>query len=164
MLKTFSVRLSGRLRESPVRIDDEFACDAGVEGFVAFRRLLKTNHLDIDDLGDRQPVPKYRLHELPIVFQYWRLAGVERMGFCPAETEAQAEVALFGCLLLRAGIVGYIETGNSDRAGCPGDFHQAVQYDRRRFDDLAVGSLRLRFEADAVDRAIDFGDAEDVVN
>jgi len=38
-----------------VRIDDGFVvCDADGEVFVAFRRLLKTDHLDIDDLGDRQ--------------------------------------------------------------------------------------------------------------
>jgi putative ABC transport system substrate-binding protein len=30
---------SGRLGQLPVRIDDEFVCDAGVEGFVAFWRL-----------------------------------------------------------------------------------------------------------------------------
>src|SRR5882757_10201510 len=108
MLETFSVRLSGRLRESPVRIDDEFACDAGVEGFVAIRRLLKTDHLDVDDLGDGQSVPKYRLHKLPVVLQHRRLAGVEGVGLCPAETEAKAEVTVFGCLLLRARIVGHI--------------------------------------------------------
>jgi hypothetical protein len=32
--------LLGRLGELPVRIDDEFVCDTGVEVFVAFRRLL----------------------------------------------------------------------------------------------------------------------------
>src|ERR1700736_4998724 len=93
--------LLGSLGKLPVRIDDEFACDAGIEVFVAFRRLLKVDHLDIDDLGDRQPVPKYRLHELPVVFQHRRLAGVEAMGLFPAEAEAQAEVTLFGRLLLR---------------------------------------------------------------
>jgi hypothetical protein len=44
--------------ELHVRIVDEFVCDAGVEVFVAFRHLLKADHLDIDDLGDRQSVPK----------------------------------------------------------------------------------------------------------
>src|SRR6266581_3062788 len=37
----------GRLGKLPVRIDDEFVGDAGVEGLVAFRRLLKIDHLDI---------------------------------------------------------------------------------------------------------------------
>src|ERR1700674_480513 len=90
----------GRLAELPVRIDDEFVCDAGVEVFVAFRRLLKIDHLDIDDLGDGQSVPKYRLHKLPVVFQDRCLAGMEAVGLCPAETEAQAEGAMLGCLLL----------------------------------------------------------------
>jgi hypothetical protein len=68
--------ISGSLGELPVWIDDEFVCDASVEGFVSFRRLLKIDHLDIDDLSDRQSVPKYRLHELSAVFQNRRLAGV----------------------------------------------------------------------------------------
>ena len=100
-----------------MRIDDEFVCDAGVEVFVAFRRLLKTDHLDIDDLGDRQSIPQYRLHQLVVVFQHRRLAGVEGVGLRPAEPEAQAEIAVLGCLLLGAGIVRDIEAGNADRAG-----------------------------------------------
>src|SRR6267142_2385437 len=68
------------LGELPVRIDDELVRDAGVEVLVAVRRLFKTDHLDIDDLGDRQSVPKNRLHELPIVFQHRRLAGMKGMG------------------------------------------------------------------------------------
>jgi len=67
-----------------VRIDNEFVGDAGVEVLVAVRRLLKTDHLDIDDLGDGQSVPKDRLHELSAVFQHRRLAGVEGVGLCPA--------------------------------------------------------------------------------
>jgi len=69
---------------------------------------------------------------------------------------------MFGCLLLRARIVGQVQSGNADRACCPGDLHQAVQHDSRRFDDLAVFSFRLCLEADAVDRAIDFLNAQDV--
>jgi len=69
---------------------------------------------------------------------------------------------MFGCLLLRARIVGHVQAGNADRAGCPGDLHQAVQNDSGRFDDLAVFPFRLCFEADAVDRTIHFGNAQDV--
>src|SRR5260370_39826005 len=63
---------SGRLGELPVRIDYEFACDASVEVFVAFRCLLEVDHLYIDDLGDGQSVPNYRLHKLPVGFQHCR--------------------------------------------------------------------------------------------
>src|SRR5882724_7322398 len=87
---------------------------------------------------------------------------MEGMGLCPAETEAQAEITLFGCLLLRPRIVGHVQAGNADRAGRPGDLHQAVEHDSRRFDDLSVCSLRLCFKTDAVDRAVDFWNAEHV--
>src|SRR5882757_9050507 len=104
-----------RPRQLPVRIDDELVRDAGVEVFVTFRRLLKIDHLDIYDPGDGQFVPEYRLHELPIVFEHRRLPGMECVRFCPAETEAKAEVAMFGSLFLRARIVGHIQAGNADR-------------------------------------------------
>src|SRR5437763_9276185 len=48
----------GRLGGLPVRIDDEFVCDACVEVFVAFRHLLKIDHPDIDDLGNGGVCPK----------------------------------------------------------------------------------------------------------
>jgi hypothetical protein len=69
---------------------------------------------------------------------------------------------MFGCLLLRARIVRHVQAGNADRAGCPGDLHQAIQHDSRRFDDLAIFSLRLCLEAGAVECAIDFWIAQDV--
>jgi len=43
--------------------------------------------------------------------QHRRLAGMEGVGLCPAETEAQAKVAMFGCLLLRTRIIGHIQPG-----------------------------------------------------
>ena len=81
---------------------------------------------------------KYRLHELPVVFQDRRLAGVEAVGLRPAETQAKAEIAMLGCLLLCARILGHVQTGDADGTGCAGDLHQAVQHDGRRFDDVAV--------------------------
>ena len=41
-----------------MRIDDELAGGTGVEVFVTLRRLVELDHLDVDDLGDRQPVPQ----------------------------------------------------------------------------------------------------------
>src|SRR5260370_6112810 len=104
--------LLGRLGQLPMRIDDEFGCGAGVEVIVAFRRLLEIDYLYIDDLGDRQLFPEDRLHELPVVFQHRRLAGMEAVGLCPAETETQAEVTRFGCLFLGARVVCHIQPGD----------------------------------------------------
>jgi hypothetical protein len=130
----------GRPGELPVRIDNEFASDAGVEALVAFRRLLQIDHLDIDDLGDGQPVPKDRLHELPVVFQHRRLAGMEAVRLCPTETKPQAKVAIFGCLLLCARLGGHIQTGNADRAGRPGDVLSFCRSSSRR-PRLAANAL-----------------------
>jgi hypothetical protein len=80
----------------PVWIDDVFICDASVEGLVAFRRLLEANHLGIDDFRDRQSVSE----PASAAGQHRRRAGMEGVGLGPAETKRQAEIAMFGCLLL----------------------------------------------------------------
>jgi glutathione-independent formaldehyde dehydrogenase len=50
----------------------------------------------------------------------------DRAGGAYGYAEAQAEVAMFGRLLLRPRIVGYIQAGNTDCTGRPRDFHKAV--------------------------------------
>src|SRR5882757_2210858 len=153
---------SSYLCDFPVRVDDKLVRDAGVEGLIALRRLVEGNHLDIDDVGDRQRVPQDRLHELPIVLDDRSLSGVETVGFCPAETQAKAEIAKLGCLLLCSRIFSHIQTGDADGAGRAGDLHEAIQHDSRRFDDMATAAVPLGLEPDAVDGAIDLRDAEDI--
>jgi len=88
------------LGELPVRVDDELARNAGVEGLCspsgACSRLI-TLTLTILAMGSlSQSIACIR----------WRCISAtasgrcERVGLCPAETEAQAEVAMFGRLLL----------------------------------------------------------------
>jgi hypothetical protein len=56
--------------------------------------LLKTYHFHIDDLGDRQSVPKYGLYKTPIIFQHRCLTRMEGVGLCPTKTETQAKIAM----------------------------------------------------------------------
>ncbi|MFZ2135705.1 MAG: hypothetical protein WAV78_02010, partial [Xanthobacteraceae bacterium] len=50
--------ISGRLREAPVWVNDEFVCDARVEGFIALRRLLEIDNL-LKGTDTRSPVSRY---------------------------------------------------------------------------------------------------------
>ncbi len=72
------------LGELHVRIVDEFVSDAGVEVFVAFRHLLKTDHLDIDDLGDRQSVDGGKT-DVTLKRRHFRVGT--HLGHSPVENE-----------------------------------------------------------------------------
>src|ERR1700730_3941285 len=45
----------GRLGHQPVRVDDEFVRDAGIEIPVALGGLVEGDDLDVDDLADLEP-------------------------------------------------------------------------------------------------------------
>jgi hypothetical protein len=75
-----------------MRLDDELARSAGVEVFLTPRRLVELDHLDVDDLRDRQPVPQdMAVHDstigeddekfLPVIAQ--RIAILLQRGWCP---------------------------------------------------------------------------------
>ena len=69
------------------RLIDEVFCDTFMKfnvrvAIVATRESLGFLSFSKFEQG-QQSVPKYRLHELPVVFQHGRLAGV---GLCPART------------------------------------------------------------------------------
>lgn len=93
-----------RLSDLPVRIDHEFVRDSGVEAPIALRRLVEADDLDVDDVGDGQPIPQDRLHQLPVVPQHRRLAGVEAVRPGPAEPETKPELATLRGVVLRSRI------------------------------------------------------------
>src|ERR1700732_4729088 len=99
----------GRREHVAVRVDNEFVRHAGVEAPVAIGRLVEADHLDVDDFGDGKPIPENRLHQLPVVLQYRRLAGVETMGLGPAKAEPKAQSSSFRGFLLRPRIISYVE-------------------------------------------------------
>ncbi len=75
--------------DRPMGIEYEFFGDALVEGFIPLRGVFQSNHPGIDDLCNRQPIMQDRHHQLPIIFEHWRLAGVKGMRFRPAEAKAK---------------------------------------------------------------------------
>src|SRR5688572_25417746 len=72
-----------------MRIEHELDCSALIEIRITSRRIFQRNNLRVDDVGDGQTVVPDCLHELTIVTQRGRLAGVERMRFRPTEAEPQ---------------------------------------------------------------------------
>src|SRR5690606_19085750 len=104
---------SGRA-EGLVRVDDEFLRYAGIELAVATRGVVQADDLHADHFGDVDAVPHDRLHELAVVFHHRGLAGVEAVGFRPAEAEADAQAADLGGGIHRARVFGDVEAGDTD--------------------------------------------------
>ena len=98
------------------------------------------------------------LHKLAVVFQDGRLAGVEAVRFCPAETEAHLEISLLGAFVVGAGILGDVEAGDADAACGAYDRHERVEDGCRGFS--AILSLGFGFEADGIDRGVYFGSSD----
>ena len=92
----------GRLGHQPVRVDHEFVRDPGIEMTVALGCSVEADHLDVDDLADREPTPQNCLHQLPVVLQHRGLPSVQTMGLCPAEAETKAQHPALCRLLLSA--------------------------------------------------------------
>jgi hypothetical protein len=123
-----------RLGQLPVRIDDEFVGDAGVERFVRLITLMWT----ILTMGRRSR---------SIACMSCRLYFSTAVKWCG--TFAQPRLrrrlrlpCLAACSRWRRDR-RYMQTGIADRVGCSGDLHQIVQHDSRRFDGLAIGFLAL---------------------
>ena len=60
-----------------MRVEHELLCHTGVEGLVALGCIVERDDGCIDDLCDGKPVVQDGLHELAVVLEDGRLAGVE---------------------------------------------------------------------------------------
>ncbi len=105
--------------------------DCGIHGFRRMRFVVENGH-----------------HQLPVVAQDRTLTGCESMGLGPSESNPHTQNAALRVLVFAAWVVGDIESRDSDRTAGPGNRHQSVQNDCRRFFTMAA----LGFKADAIDR------------
>ena len=103
------------------------------------------------------------LHQLAVVPHDRALAGGEGVRLCPAESDADAQVAGLGGVVDAARIVGHIEAGNAQRAARAGDRHQRIEHRCGTFH-RGVRPVAAGFEADAIDGAIHLRDAENLVD
>ena len=78
----------------------------------------------------------------------------------PSEAEAQTETSLARRCVLRARVVRDVQAGNSDCARSASHIHQLIEYDRGLFDT----ALTFCLEAHAVDRAVHFAHADDLLD
>src|SRR4029077_14046571 len=131
--------------------------DALVEFGVTLRRILKADGLCVHDLRDRQAVVQQRIHELPVIAEDRRLAGVEGIRLRPAEAQTKAQVAAFGGFVVRAGIFGDVQPRNADGTGRPNDLHRLIEHD----GGLIPTRVALGFETHSVDDRIYCGFADD---
>ncbi len=81
---------------------------------------------------------------------------MEAVRLGPAETEADAQGAHLGCGVHGARIFGDVQTGNTDLAGDANHTHQRVEHSGRSLVLGAFMAMATRFEAYAVNRAVDF--------
>src|SRR3954447_14089980 len=99
-----------------MRVDHKLFRRAFVEVLVALRSLVEGDDGRVAGFGRVDAVMQDRLHELPVVPQDGALAGVERTGFGPTESDANAERSDFGGFVDRARIAGDVQARNADRA------------------------------------------------
>ena len=146
--------------EKLVRIDHEFLRHACIELAVAAWGVVEADDFHAHDIGDVDTVPHDGLHQLTVVLHDRRLAGMEAVGFRPAQAEADAQAAHFCSGVDGARIFSDIQAGNTDLACNAHDAHQRVEHRGRRFSLGTCVTVATRFEAHGVNRAIDFRLAE----
>src|ERR1035438_9235968 len=92
-------------------------------------------------------------HELSVVTQHRTLASVERAGFRPAQTDADAESADFRGFVDAARIAGHIQTWDADGAAGTTDLLERVQHGSRLLL-RSVLTVAVSLKADTVHRRV----------
>ena len=134
-----------------------------VEVLIALRRVVQSDHRDVDRLGDLDLVEQNRLHQRPVVAHHRALAGGEAATLGPAQPDADRQVAQLGRLAGRPGILGDVEARNADVTAGADDLHHVVEHLGGNLL-TGLGTSAARLETDAVHRRVDLGDAEDLVD
>ncbi len=143
-----------------MRINHKLLRHARIKLAITPRSIIQTDHLDTHYVGDLDAVPHDRLHQLAVVFHDRGLAGVEAVGFGPAQAEANAQAAHFGGGVNGSRVFGDVQAGDADLAGDAHYAHQRVEHGGGCFGLSASMAVTACFEAYGVDGAIHFRFAE----
>lgn len=81
----------------------------------------------------------------------------------PPESDADHEAALLGRLRPRTGVAGDVEAGDGQAGAGAADLHDRIQ-DGGRVLLHGVGAVAAGLGADAIDGAVDFRHAQDLLN
>src|SRR5580698_3795134 len=102
------------------------------------------------------------LHELTVVLQHRRLAGMEMQRLRPSFADTNLQNPLL-CFFVRGSwIFDHVETRNSNSAGNERDVHKLIEYCGRC--RLALGSCCARFKTYSVDGGIHLRYPNDLLN
>ena len=107
-----------------MRINHKLLRHARIKLPVAARCLIEADDFDPDNVGNFDPVPHDRLHQLAVVFHHRGLPGMKAVGFGPAQSKADAQAAHFGGGIHSAGVFGHVQPRNADFARHPHHAHQ----------------------------------------
>src|SRR3990167_7893309 len=114
-----------------MRINHKLLRHARIELTITAWRVIKADDFHANDVGNVNAVPHDRLHQLAVVLHHGRLAGVEAVGFGPAQAEADAEAAHFCGSIDGTWIFGHVQARDTDFAGNPYHAHQRVEHGGR---------------------------------
>src|SRR5207253_589656 len=139
-----------------MRINHKFLRHTGIELAVTAWRVIKADDFNTHDVGDLDAVPHDGLHQLAVVLHDRGLAGVEAVGFGPAQTEADAQAAHFCGGVDCTRIFGDVEARNTDLASNANHAHQGVEYGGRSLVLHTGMAVTASFEAYGVNSAVHF--------
>jgi hypothetical protein len=114
--------------------------------------LCKSKNLS----SHRPMIEQDGLHQLTVALHDRGLAGVEAVGFCPAEAEADAQAAHFCSSIDGARFFGDLQARDADFASDANHAHQRVEYGGRSLELHAGMAVTASYEAYGVNRAVGF--------
>src|ERR1039457_6188323 len=146
--------------DEAVRIDDVLLGGSLVEVVVALRCILERDDGGVDRRRDVRPVVQDRHHQLAVVRHHRALASDEVVRLRPAEAETHPQRPGPGFLVDAAWVARHVQPGDPEASAGPRDGHDVVE--DGRWCLARSRAVALGLEADAVDRGVNFGLAQDL--
>src|SRR6266542_1173762 len=106
-------------------------------------------------------VIKNRVHELPVILHHRALTGLECMGLGPSKADADAEISGLGVIVHAARVVSHVKSWNAQFSAGLRNGHERIEHRGGPFDHCLL-AVTTRLEPDAIHRALDFRDPDDL--